>query len=109
MLSLHTNNADLFTQLFFFRTDRRRKTSEQAASANTHNDGIDLRHLFQDFQTDRSLTRDNIFIIEGMHKHRAGLFGIAFCFSQRLVYGRTVQFDLGTVVAGCGHLRKGCT
>ena len=49
MLSLHTNDVDLFTQLFFLRTDRRRKTSEQAASANAHNDGIDLRHLFQDF------------------------------------------------------------
>ena len=106
MLCLNTNNIDLLTELLLLRADSSGQTSEQTAAANTHNHGVNVRNLLQDFQTDSALTGNNVFIVEGVHKHRAGLFGVALRLRQSLVHSHTVQLNLSAVITGRGNLRQ---
>ena len=106
MLRLNTNNLDFLAELLLLRADSSGQASQQTAAANTHNHGVNIRNLLQDFQTDRALTGNNVFIVEGVHEHRAGLFGIALRLRQSLIHGHTVQLNLSTVVTGRGNLRQ---
>ena len=103
---LNTNNLDLLAELLLLRADSSGQTSQQTAAANTHNHGVNIRNLLQDFQTDRALTGNNVFIVEGVHEHRAGLFGVALRLRQSLIHGHAVQLNLSTVVTGCSNLRQ---
>ena len=105
MLRLNTNNLDLLTELLLLRADSSGQTSEQTAAANTHNHGVNIRNLLQNLQTDSALTGNNVFIVEGVHEHRAGLFGVALCLRQSLIHGHAVQLNLSTVITGCSNLR----
>ena len=106
MLSLNTDNLDLLAELLLLRANRRGQAGQQAAAANTHDDGIHIGHLLQNLQANRALARDNVFVIEGVHEDRAGLLGVALRLRQGLVHGHAVQLNLGTVIAGCGNLRQ---
>ena len=107
MLSLNTNNTDFLTQLGFFSAYRRGEPRQQAAAAHTHNDGVYVGHLLQDLKPNGALPGDNILIIEGVHEHRAGCLGVAFCLGQCLIYGSTVQLNLRAVVAGGSNFGEG--
>ena len=106
MLRLNTNNLDLLAELLLLRADSSGQASQQTAAANTHNHGVNIRNLLQDFQTDRALTGNNVFIVEGVHEHRAGLFGVALRLRQSLIHGHAVQLNLSTVITGRGNLRQ---
>ena len=106
MLRLNTDNLDLLAELLLLRADSSGQTGQQTAAANTHNHGVNVRNLLQNLQTDSALTGNNIFIVEGVHEHRAGLFGVALRLRQSLIHGHTVQFNLSTVITGCSNLRQ---
>ena len=106
VLRLNTNNLDLLAELLLLRADSSGQTSQQTTTANTHNHGVNVRNLLQDLQTDGALTGNNVFIVEGVHEHRAGLFGVALRLRQSLIHGHAVQLNLSTVITGRSNLRQ---
>ena len=61
-----------------------------------------LRQIFQDFQADSALTRNNLFfVVVRRHDHVSVLCGEFFGFGLALGTGRTHQYDLRTQGKGC--------
>src|SRR5215475_2955817 len=95
VLGFDADDADIGA--FFLNCDG--GAADQPASAHRHHDGVELHVFFEQFQADRSLPRDDGFIVEGMNERHPPFRRDVSSMSERLVIIRAVQHDLAAQVA----------
>jgi len=88
--------------------DRRRDAGEEAAAAERHDHGPDVRRLLQDLEPARALAGDDVDVVEGMDQDRAGLRLELVRSDQALVDRGPDELDVGAVRAGGVLLRDRC-
>ena len=101
---LHADNLHIRMQHF----DRRRNAGSQSAAANRHDNSVYIRQIIHDFQTDRSLSRDDHRVVKRMDKRRAGFLLNAACLGIRIVIYAAVKHDVRAQLARRLHLGKRC-
>ena len=89
-------------------TGCQRAASQQAATAQADEQGVQLAHFLDQLLGGRALAGDDVGMVVRRHQGQAAL--LCDPLAQRLaVFGETVVHDdLGTVAAGGGHLAGGC-
>ena len=87
------------------RLGRHRDARNQAASANRHDDDVDVVPVANDLETERALSGDELQVVERMHIGQAAVSDELLCFLVRVVPDRAVQNDLGAVAARGGDFR----
>ena len=97
---LHTNHTQ--TRLCFL--EGAGHSREKAAATNRDDDGVDIRELLQQFDTEGALSRDNAIIIVGGHKNPPLRFGDTLCDSDSLIEIFTVENYIRAVRARCLNL-----
>ena len=99
---LDADNLDIRAHGLYRRGD----TADQSAASDGDDDLFHIRHLLQDLQTDGSLSRNDIRIIEGMRKGIALFSGKALCFPGGIVIDSRNQNHLGAVAPCCFHFQN---
>ena len=101
---LHTNHTQ--TRLCFLEGTRNAR--EKAAAANRDDDGVDIRQLLQQFDTERALSRDNAIIVISGHKNPPLRFGNTLCDSDSLIEIFTVENNIRSVATRRFNLGIAC-
>ena len=98
---LDTDDPDVRTPFLDGHCD----SGDQAAPADGDDHRLDVRHLFEHFETERSLPRHDRRIVEGVDEGPTRLAGEGHRVVRRLREGRSGEDDHGAVLTGCGDLR----
>ena len=104
-LGLHTVDLDLGAQAL----DGKGHAGDQAAAAHGHNDGIQIRQLVKDLQTNGALTCNDLFVIVGVDEGHAGLGLQLHGLVVGIIIGAGHQTDLRAQALGIFHLHNGGT
>ena len=102
MLGLYTDNAAAWTH----RLNRNSDSTDQTTTANRYDYGIHIAQLIQNFQPDRSLSGDDIFIIKGLNEYRPGDFLQILCILISIIEGISLQLHLNTIASRCLDFRQ---
>ena len=81
---------------------------DQSAAAHRHHDGLNVGQLVEQLQTDGSLARNDVLVVEGMNEGVAVLVAQLQCFLVGIVVDARHEAHLGTQPLCCLHLADGC-
>ena len=91
---LHAHQA----RVRLHRPDRKRDAGGEPASADRDDHRLEVGNLLQELQTDRSLSRDHLLVLEGVEEGRVLGLGVVERGGERLLERLAVQLRLRTVV-----------
>ena len=102
MLGLYADNTAAGTHCLDCNGD----PADQTAPANRYDYRIHITELIQNFQTDRSLSGNDIFIIKGLHEYCACDFLQILRILIGIIEGISLQLHRNTIASRCFNFRQ---
>ncbi len=104
---LHPDDAHGSSELGRLLFDRAGDSRDEPSAADRNEDGVDIRLLLQDLETERALTHYYVAVVEGVDEDGARLLRELGRCAQRLIDDVAAQLDVGAILLGGRELRQG--
>lgn len=105
VLGLHTDDADRAAELGGACLHGCRDAGDQTSPADAEHDGVDVRRVLEEFESERSLPDHDVAVIERMDQHRTRALGELRGETQRGRHRLPLQHDFRSVAARGEQLR----